>query len=107
MASRPSAGTALGGSVAGSSVFGLAQIAGTWGPYIEFIAPTLTAFFMFIWPRILMRIEHRSDLADLKRVTRQVATLKLDEEARKKMDEELKNRSEELGKRLIESLKKD
>jgi len=51
-----------------------------------------------------MRIEHRSDLADLERVTNQISSLKLDDDARKTMEEELKKSSETLARRLLDSL---
>ena len=87
-----------------ATLFGLAQIAGSCEPYLEFAAPTMTAVFVWAWPRILMRIEHRSDLADLERVTNQISSLKLDDDARKTMEEELKKSSETLARRLLDSL---
>lgn len=82
---RTSGGTAMGVGVTGTGLVGVAQFLPTpYNTYLSLASPVMTAIFVWLWPRIMLRIEAGSDLRDIKRAEKFVENLGMDPARQKK-----------------------
>lgn len=106
--SRPSAGTAMGGGLTGTGIAGFAQLAGaldfpTLAKVLFFVAPTATAVFVWLWPRILIRLERTAESGDIANIEDHLQKLALPADRLESIRGKLLERKMKFAAKLTES----